>query len=38
MPGFAPESTSIFFTHVRKVSGVQPILDATDWVAAQRDE
>ncbi|MFT6704759.1 MAG: hypothetical protein ACJA2T_001302, partial [Gammaproteobacteria bacterium] len=31
-------STSILLIHVRKVSGVQPIFDATDLVAAHRDE
>lgn len=38
IPGYTPVSIFIFFTHERKVSGVQPILDATDCMAAQRDE
>ena len=36
-PGLAPLSTSILLTQDRKVSGVQPILAATDCIAAQRD-
>ncbi len=28
-----PESTAIFFTQKRNISRVQPILEATDWVA-----
>jgi hypothetical protein len=33
-PGIDPESTSILLIHVLNVSGVQPILAATDCVAA----
>ena len=38
IPGCTPVSIFIFFTHERKVSWVQPILDATDCMAAQRNE
>jgi len=36
-PGFVLALIFIFFTHERKVSGVQPIFNAIDWVTAQRD-